>query len=273
MRYEKIALDVPNEADPVMLTAYLPDNSEEIDPDRKRRAVILCPGGGYRYLSDRESEPVAFQLLSAGFNVFILAYKDYTRVQFPQQQLELAAAIFHVRTYAERYHVHKDKIVVMGFSAGGHLCGSIGVMYNNSILTQPLNVRPEDIRPDGMVLCYPVVTGGEFISQGSIQRLMGTNDPTVLEKVSLEKLVHEDTPPTFLWATYEDEKVPVENSLLLAEALRRKHVSLEMHIFPHGPHGLSLNTSEVYGPNSQPQAGAQEVNIWIEFAKRWIAEL
>lgn len=274
MQYQKIMLEVPNEMDPVELAVYLPDNSEQIDPERSRRTVILCPGGGYRFVSDREAEPVAFQLLAAGFNVFLLTYNVFTKVQFPQQQLELAAAIKYVREHGEEYHVQRDKIVVMGFSAGGHLACSLGVMYRDPILTEPLQVQPQDIRPDGMVLSYPVITGGEFAHEDSFRRLMGTEDRRVWEKVSLEKLVHPGTPPVFVWATYEDKLVPVENTLLLAEALRRNRVSLEMHIFPRGAHGLSLNTPEVYGPCVQMvRPGPGEVNGWMELAKRWIAQL
>ena len=114
MIYEKIFLDVPNEGEPVLLTAYLPENSDQIDPDRTRKTVILCPGGGYRFVSDREAEPVALQLLAADINVFILTYNVFTKEQFPQQQLELARAIQYVKENAQRYHVKDGKVIVKG---------------------------------------------------------------------------------------------------------------------------------------------------------------
>lgn len=274
MTYKTIWLEVPGEKEPVELTAYLPDNSAQIDPDRTRKAVIVCPGGGYRIVSDREAEPVALRLLAAGFNVFLLHYHVFPKVQFPQPQLELAAAVLHVRQHAEEYHVKDGQVVLMGFSAGGHLCGCLGTMYDDPLLTEPFKVRPEEIRPDGMVLGYPVITSGAFTHEDTFSRLFGTEDRCVWELGSLEKRVHEGTPPVFLWATCEDGLVPVENSLLMAEALRKNHISLEMHIFPHGGHGLSINTPEVYGPKVQTvRHSAPEVNIWMEFAIRWITVL
>ena len=274
MIYEKIFLDVPNEGEPVLLTAYLPENSDQIDPDRTRKTVILCPGGGYRFVSDREAEPVALQLLAADINVFILTYNVFTKEQFPQQQLELARAIQYVKENAQRYHVKDGKVIVMGFSAGGHLACCLGTMYNDPILTKPLNASPEDIRPDGMVLSYPVITAGQFAHEDSFRRLFGTEDRSVWEQGSLEKRVHPGTPPTFLWTTYEDALVPMENTLLLANALRKNGVSMELHIFPHGPHGLSINTPNVYGPKVQSVSfTAPEINVWLSLAQRWIDEL
>lgn len=273
MKLESIWLTIPNEAEPVELTAYLPDNSEQIDPQRKRKTVIVCAGGGYRYRSDREAEPYALQLLAAGCNAFVLHYHLPPQIHFPQPQLELAAAVRHVRENAELYHVQPDKIIVAGGSAGGHLACSLGVFWSSPMLYEPLNCEPEAIRPDGMILSYPVITGGEYAHKDSMRRLFGTEDPAVWEPYSLENHVHAGVPATFVWHTYEDELVPVENTLMLAAALRKHHVPLEMHIFPHGPHGLSLNTPEVYGPGVSFPMQNVETRCWLDLAKRWIEQL
>jgi len=277
MLYEKIKLPMPQGMEDAEMVAYLPDNTDQIDPDRLRKTVIVCAGGGYRFRSDREAEPVVLQLLAAGFNAFLMQYHlpvDSIKYAFPTPQLELAAAIAHIRKNAAKYHAQADGIVVMGFSAGGHLACSAGVLYDDPVLYEALGVKPEEIRPDGMVLSYPVITGGAYAHADSMRRLFATEDPAEWAKRSLEDRVHPGVPPAFIWATYEDGTVPLENTLLLAGALRRCGVNMELHIFPHGPHGLSLNTQEVFGPGAMMMKPANaEICCWIDMAIRWIREL
>ena len=277
MFYKKILLPMPNGMDDAEMIAYLPDNTDQIDPDRLRKTVIVCPGGGYRFRSDREAEPVVLQLLAAGFNAFLMQYHlpvESPKYAFPTPQLELAAAIAHIRKNAEKYHALQDGIIVMGFSAGGHLACSAGVLFDDPAIYKLLGATPQDIRPDGMVLSYPVITGGEYTHADTMRRLYATDDPAEWAKHSLEDRVHPGVPPAFIWATYEDELVPLENTLYLANALRRCGVNMELHIFPHGQHGLSLNTPEVYGPGVMTVKPANfEVRCWIDMAIRWIREL
>lgn len=277
MFYEKIKLSMPAGMDDAEIVAYLPDNTDQIDPHRLRKTVIVCAGGGYRFRSDREAEPVVLQLMAAGFNAFLMQYHlpvDSPKYVFPAPQLELASAIAHVRRNAEKYHAQADGIIVMGFSAGGHLACSSGILYDDPAIYEALGMKPEEIRPDGMVLCYPVITGGEYAHADSMRRLFATDDPAEWEKHSLENCVHPGVPPVFLWSTYEDGTVPLENTLLLANALRRCGVNMELHIFPHGPHGLSLDTQEVFGPGATLSKPVYpEICCWIDMAIRWIREL
>ena len=270
MYHETISLKVPGSSMPVDLIAYLPDVYEEIDPERKRRTVILCPGGAYAFLSDRESEPVALKLTAAGFNVFILKYHTAPEAHFPVPQLELAAAVKYVRDNADQYHVMHDKLIVMGFSAGGHLACSLATWFKENLFL-PVSEDPYILRPDGLLLCYPVITGGEFTHTGSMRNLYNTGSRKVWESRSLENYVHEEMPPTFIWSTWEDDLV--ENSLLLAQALRESNINTELHIFPHGVHGLSLDTEEVFGPNTRKKLSYPEIQIWIDLAIRWIRNL
>ena len=128
--------------------------------------------------------------------------------------------------------------------------------------------RVREMCPDAMILCYPVITSGAYAHRESIVNLLGESYASMKEDVSLERFVREDTPPVFLWHTREDGCVPVENSLLLAEALCRKGVDFELHIWQHGEHGLSLSSDQVY------PAGAEsirpECREWIEMAARWL---
>lgn len=269
MIYETLTISVPG--GDAELTVYAPDNSPEIAPDRTRRAVVMCPGGGYAFTSDREAEPVALQLLAADVCVFVLRY-SVAPVRYPVAVAQLAAAVKFVREHAEQYHIQKDKVAVMGYSAGGHLAASLGVRWNEPWLGELLGTKSEVLRPDGMILCYPVITAGEFRHQGSFENLTGSGNPADWQEHSLENLVHAGTPKAFLWHTFTDQAVPVENSLLFFAALRRCGVQSELHIYPEGVHGLSLGTDLTIAPN-RPDLLRPEVANWIDMAVRWLRAL
>lgn len=248
------------------LYAYTQAAEQPDIPAGKRPAIVICPGGGYAMTSDREAEPIARRFLSLGFPCFVLRYTVGASLLFPAPQLELAAAVAMVRSRAEEWRIDPDKIVVCGFSAGGHLAASLGMFWNRSFLTDPLGFQHGEARPNGLILAYPVITSGPFTHLGSMQNLLGSRYEECLELVSLEKQVTADTPPVFLWHTFEDSIVPVENALLLAAALREKGISLEMHILPHGDHGLALADEEggMVMPACQP---------WPQWASRWLRDL
>jgi len=257
--------------DDAFLNAYLLDPIS-VALERRRPAVIICPGGGYEHLSDREGEPIAMQFLSMGCHAFVLHYSLAPDV-FPYPQMELAYAVSLVRSHAAEWMVDPEKIIVCGFSAGGHLACSLGAYWNQEFLYKPLELAPEDIRPDGMILAYPVITSGPFCHSGSFLNLLGSDsgNETLRRLVSLEYQVGAHTPRTFLWHTSTDNSVPVKNSYLLAEALTEHGVNVEMHIYPEGGHGLSLATSEVSGED-----GRYIVPLcqnWISLAKTWLEHL
>ena len=132
------------------LDAYLLDPIS-VSPSRRRPAVIICPGGGYGHLSDREAEPVATQFLAMGCHAFVLHYSIAPDV-FPYPQMELAYAVSLVRSHAEEWLVDPEKIIVCGFSAGGHLACSLGAFWNQEFLYKPLELTPDEIKPGGMIL-------------------------------------------------------------------------------------------------------------------------
>lgn len=264
-------IDIRTEHSEAKLYTYILDNSPEIDRNRKRPTIIICPGGAYGFTSDREAEPIAIKMNAMGFNACVLRYSVSPAV-FPTALLELSTAVALIRKNAELWHVDKNKVIVAGFSAGGHLAASLGVFWNRSFLSESLGIPNEEVKPNGILLSYPVITSGTHAHRGSFVALLGENYDSLLDEVSLEKQVTDQTPPTFLWHTFTDEAVPVENSLLFADALLKNKVSLEMHIYPEGAHGLSLGTEETKGKDEEWTLQPEVVN-WIEMAGRWIKGL
>lgn len=269
MKYLDIAISVPGQTGgSVTLTAYLLSSIAE-HPPKQRAAVIICPGGGYSRRSEREAEPVALQLTAMNCHAFILHY-SVSPSRFPTALLELAKAVSIVRGHAGEWDLDPQQIYVMGFSAGGHLAGSLGGFWNQELVTSRLQLPAELVKPNGMILCYPVIMmDGPHHHRGSANCLLGQDaDCECRALVSLEQQVNKDTPRTFLWHTYTDQSVPVENSLKLAAALKAHNVSLELHIFPEGRHGLSLADRETAG--DQEQLFQPTCQVWISLLKKWL---
>lgn len=253
------------------LTTYILENTKEIDMDRTRPMVIICPGGGYRFVSDREAEPIAIQLNAMGLHTCILRYSVFP-AKFPTALVQLAKTVAYVREHAKEWKVKSDKIVVAGFSAGGHLAASLGTFWHEKFLEDILQMPKENYQPNGLLLSYPVITSGEFAHRDSFCALLQEDYDEMVGKMSLEKQVSEMTPPTFVWHTFEDELVPVENTLLFTQALNEKKIPFELHVYPRGGHGLSLATEEtrsVY--DSSPLV--TECQNWITMAGTWVKKL
>lgn len=209
-----------------------------------RPAVVVFPGGGYAYCSPREAERIAIRYNSAGFNTFVVDY-SVSPNRHPEPIKDAAAAIRFVRENAEKYNVNPNQIAVIGFSAGGHLAASISTLWNDGTIFSAEEIQSEIHKPNASILAYPVITSGEFAHKGSFKNLLGEDaDDSQFERFSLEKRIGAQNPPTFLWHTYTDEAVPVENSLLYAMGLSKYRVPCEMHIYPEGQHGLSRISDE-----------------------------
>ena len=246
------------------MDAYIP--TLKTAPGVKRPSVVICPGGGYEHLSDREAEPIALVFASMGFNAFIVWYRIAPH-RHPGPVQDVAAAVAWVRAHAEEFSAAPDAIAVLGFSAGGHAAGSLGVRWHDEALMADCGLTCEAARPNAMVLCYPVITGGPFAHRGSFRNLTGTEDLAIHETHSLENLVTDQAPPTFLWHTFEDGAVPVENTLMMASALRRHGVLTEVHIFPHGGHGLALANPLT---SMSPGQNLPECAQWPEMAAHFL---
>ncbi len=283
MQTHKIPIRDDNPA--VYLETYLLYQSQEFQSDKKRPAVIVCPGGAYLFTSDREAEPIAMRFLAQGFHAFVLRYS--VRERFPRPMLDIAKAIAIVREHAEEWHLDPDQIAVCGFSAGGHLAASIGVMWDKPMIYEPLGLRPEQIKPNALVLGYPLI---DFELEPTMPRQVSPE----LEPMSLDEAVPlftfgerkppaelvdqyranlhvtANTPPTFIWHTADDPLVAARNALRFALALAAQKVPYELHIFDHGVHGLALadEVTDVEGGfiNRQSQ-------VWMELAVQWLRRL
>lgn len=259
----------PPQTNPKLTTYILTDDPLTRSMAPVRPAVIICPGGGYSLVSAREAEPVALRYNAAGFHAFVLDY-SVAPIGWPVTCCELSKAIAYVRSIADEHHIDKDKIVVCGFSAGGHLAASIGVHYDKEIVKQYSDVSGEENKPNGMILSYPVIINGERTHAGTRENFLAGRGEEVEQFYGLDEHVTCDTPKTFLWHTYTDGAVPVENSLQFAMALRKHGVSMEMHIFPEGSHGLSLaNELTAVAPEQVVPA----VQPWVDLSITWLKNL
>lgn len=234
--------------------------------EESRPAVLICPGGGYSFTSEREAEPIAMQFNAAGYHAFVIYY-SVAPERHPQPLLDVSRSMCIIRQNAEKWKVKPDQIAVCGFSAGGHLTASLGVHWSKPYL----NVEGIEIgknKPNALILGYPVITSDSFAHCGSFKNLLGNNpDPDLLEEMSLEKQVNSKTPPSFLWHTFSDPGVPVENSILFAQALRKKEIPFELHIYPEGPHGLSLATEET---DNGEMGTYPHVATWMNLCIEWL---
>ena len=137
-----------------------------------RPAVVICPGGGYDHLSVREGEPVVREYFTAGYQMFLLHYSVEEGAKNLQPLMQLAAAVAHIRRNAKEWNVDREKVAVCGFSAGGHLAASLGTLYDDAAFLERWK-RTDAIRPDAMLLCYPVITADEFAHVRSLKKVSG----------------------------------------------------------------------------------------------------
>jgi acetyl esterase/lipase len=267
MIHEVIQIQVEGSQPDTKLYTYILDNSPDIRPDGVRPIVVICPGGGYSMTSDREAEALAVKIMAMGSHAAILRYSCAPSV-YPTALKELATVVSLLRKNAEKWHIDKDKIIVQGSSAGGHLAASYGVFWKEPFLAEEINESTEQLKPNGLILSYPVITSGPFAHRESFQNLLGERYEELIEKMSLEKQVSVDTPKTFIWHTFPDDCVPVENSLLFVMALRERNIPTEFHMYPVGGHGLGLATEETACPNGY---GIQkECQSWISLLETWL---
>ncbi len=253
------------------LTVYVQEPKETLSSALKPM-IIVCPGGAYAFTSDREAEMVAMQFYAAGFNAAVLRY-SVAPYHFPIQLCELGKSVALIRKNAKKWNIDENKIITCGFSAGGHLVASYGAYWNTDYVTRHINLEAKDVIPNAQILCYPVITSGKHGHQDSFKNLLGDEyeNKELLKVLSLEKNAHSNIPKTFIWHTFEDSLVPVQNSLLLASALVEKNVNTELHIFNKGDHGLSLGDERTIGADGHGYEPS--VSVWIDLCIEWIKRL
>ena len=258
---------------------FVPFMISYIHEDKQiRPGMVVVPGGAYRGVSPSEGHIVAEEFYRAGYNVFVLVY-TVNPVDEPlklQPLNDISRAVRMVRSRAEELHIDSSHIAVCGFSAGGHLAGCLGTMWDGELLDEALGATyvsgtgRKMWKPDGMILCYPVITMGEYTHQESRSLLLGEQDTEEMRRyLSLENRVTDKTVPAFLWHTQEDADVPVENSLQFAMALRKNRIPFELHIYEKGCHGLSL-CDETVDDGNKDRLLLPDNTGWLKMSVNWL---
>ena len=211
-------------------------------PSPNGTAVLVLPGGGYRTLAmDHEGEQVAKWLNGYGVTAFVLQYRLGPKYHHPIEMNDALHAMKLIRAHALDYGIDANRLGIWGFSAGGHLASTVSTHSDLGDLKASDPIERFSSRPDFAILAYPVISFGEFAHKGSVHNLLGDNpDPKLVEDLSNERQVSARTPPTFLFHTADDPVVPVQNSLLYFEALRKAGIPAELQVFEHGAHGVGL---------------------------------
>ena len=250
---------------------YLPYNLAEMKrQDQKRPSMVICPGGGYWICSEREAEPIGLKFLDMGFNVFIINYSTANSGphRYPTQLIEVAALFDYMNKNAEELHCDTQKIGIIGFSAGGHLAAHYSNLWDDELIKNQFGAT---YKPAASVLCYPVIST-KTPHRGSFENLLGHFPETEEEinRFSCEKLVGGQTPPTFLFHTYEDTTVPVQNSICYAKALADNSIPFEMHIYPYGWHGMATSDSLTLDSDNDKLI---YISDWVIKVKHWLNDL
>ena len=247
------------------IKAYLHEDVKEAG----KGVMLVAPGGGYCMCVPHEGEPVALDFYERGYDVYVLAYTTDITFSFPlkdQPLKDIARAVRLIRRARLDAGIRDEKLFICGFSAGAHLAASLGTMWADPFLYERTGAPEGCFRVRGMILCYPVITSGKFCNAGSFVNLLkdGADDPEKRRAVSLETKVGPDTVPAYIWHTSDDPGVPVENSLLFASALSANRVPFELHVFPHGPHGMSLCDAQTGMPDAYVARWVDEAIGWME---------
>ena len=259
MLFERITLNV-NSHD-FYLDAYVADIRS-----CSRDAVLIFPGGAYRDVcDDREGEPIALAYLAKGINAFVLHYSVGEKYQYPSHLTEASLALMYIKEHADELSINKDRIFAVGFSAGGHLAGSLAILHKDPRVLGALGIEQGDNKPCGAILSYPVVSALCDTHKESFYYLSGKEFDQISEaekrSLSLECNVDEDSAPLFIWHTAEDDLVPVVGSLRLSEAYYNANRPFTLRVYPYGVHGVAL-ANEITGG---------EDGLWIEpLAEEWV---
>ncbi|MCX8091463.1 MAG: alpha/beta hydrolase [Verrucomicrobiae bacterium] len=224
------------------LTPFLPDPAKATGA-----AIVICPGGGYGGLAEHEGSHYARWLNELGVAGFVLRYRlGSAGYRHPAMLQDAARALRTVRARAAEWKLDPKRIGIMGSSAGGHLASTLLTHFDAGRADAADPIERVSSRPDLGILCYPVITlVGPHAHRGSRNNLLGADAPEALaESLSNDRNVSRETPPCFVWHTWEDKSVPVENALMFAAALRTAGVPFELHVYERGAHGLGLGTRE-----------------------------
>jgi len=243
------------------LTPYLPDPASATGA-----ALVICPGGAYEHLAPHEGNDYALWLNQHGVTGFVLQYRlGSSGYQHPAMLQDAARAVRLVRARAGDWKIDPKRLGIMGSSAGGHLASTLLTHFDSGNPAADDPIERQSSRPDIGVLCYPVISMGQYTHPGSKRALLGPNpSPDLVQLLSNELQVTTNTPPCFLWTTFEDKTVPMENSMLFASALRKNNVPFALDIYQKGGHGLGLADKP---PFAHPHPWAADCLVWLQAQK------
>jgi acetyl esterase/lipase len=249
---EKNRLRISKVTDP-QLMVYLPPKDKA-----NGTAVVICPGGGYLRLAiDHEGWDVAKWFNEMGIAAFVLKYRLPSDLIMEDKTIgplqDVQEAIRIVRRNAEKWNISCNKIGVMGFSAGGHLAGIASTLYNEKVYIPTDTISA---RPDFSLLIYGVLSMQKNITHmGSHKNLLGENaSQATIDKFSNEMQVNAQTPPAFIIHAADDATVPIQNSILYFQALKKAGVNAELHIYEKGGHGFGLAIGRCSSESKWPEA-------------------
>ncbi|GKT03073.1 alpha/beta hydrolase [Furfurilactobacillus entadae] len=259
---------------------YVPDQVADFNMTRRRPVVIIIPGGGFEYQSDREKEMVALNYLAKGFVAVTLGYRLLEDGPiYPTVLTQVGNAVLYLKRHAGSLRISANHILLAGFSAGGHVAAMYADRWWAEETIAPLELAAnEDVKVSAIALGYPVIglRLGWPTDAGVATKIRGD-----LENVEADELVNQKNPPTFIWATQTDELVPVVNTIKYVEALNQAGIPVESVIYNQGPHGLSLATAQSAFPKNfdrgWPTFGhdyvVPQVATWFESELQWLTEL
>jgi acetyl esterase/lipase len=240
------------------ITPYLPDANNATGA-----AMLICPGGGYEHLAPHEGRDYALWLNQHGVTCFVLKYRlGSNGYHYPAEFQDVTRAMRWVRAHAADYKIDPHRIGIMGSSAGGHLAATLLTHFDEGNTNSTDPIERQSSRPDLGILCYAVITmNDQFTHQGSKRNLLGKHpSPKLVKLLSDELQVTTNTPPCFLWTTFEDKTVPMENTMMFAEALRKSYVPFALHIYEKGGHGMGLADKP---PFTHPHPWANDCLFWL----------
>ncbi len=242
------------------LTPYLPDPASATGA-----AMVICPGGGYVHLAPHEGNDYALWLNQHGVAGFVLRYRLGPAYHHPAMLQDAARALRLVRARAADWKIDTHRVGIMGSSAGGHLASTLLTHFDSGNTNAEDLIERQSSRPDLGILCYAVITLGQYTHHGSKDTLLGPNPSSDLAQLlSNELQVTPNTPPCFIWTTFEDKTVPMENSMLFASALRKNNVPFALHIYQNGGHGMGLADKP---PFDHPHPWAADCLFWLKAQK------
>ena len=242
-------------------------NDYKVSP---RDAVLVLPGGAYSGVSWREGVYTGLALAGNGVNAFVLTYSVGDHAIYPRQLLDAAMALRYIKDNAERYHIDPERVFALGYSAGGHLLGTLTTQYG--FAEKALGVPKDSLKIRGAIFCYPVITASDNTHVRSFENLLKKPFDKMTdgerEALSIEKCITPETPPAFIWHTAGDVGVPINGSLSLARAYYDAGIPVEAHVYPYGPHGIALGTE--WTSDGREAFVQDRAQAWLGEALKWM---